>query len=448
MSEGRAERELVPLEAHGEWAAPGERPDPVGILEQQNATRVPELLPIRHGRMIVSPFTFYRGGAAIMAWDLARTPTTGLRVQCCGDAHLSNFGVFAAPDRRVVFDLNDFDETLPAPFEWDVKRLVASFVVAARDNGHKAKEQRAAARAAAAAYRTTMAGAASMRFLDVWYARIDVDELFAEVAPTTDKATVKAAQKNLAKARKKTSLGSLDKFAAKVDGGYRIKQQPPVIVRPPELMAAGAEQLVRDGLTDYAQSLPPDRRLVLDHYHYVDFARKVVGVGSVGTEAFMVLLMGDRDDDPLFLQVKEADTSVLAPHAGASEYAHQGERVVQGQRITQAASDAFLGWVTGRGDQHREFYVRQLRDMKGSAVIELMPPARLALYGELCGGALARAHARTGDAPKITGYLGDDDAFDRALERFAVAYADQNEADYAAFNKAADEQRIAVQTGI
>ena len=448
MSEGRAERELVPLEAHGEWAAPGERPDPVGILEQQNATRVPELVPIRHGRMIVSPFTFYRGGAAIMAWDLARTPTTGLRVQCCGDAHLSNFGVFAAPDRRVVFDLNDFDETLPAPFEWDVKRLVASFVVAARDNGHKAKEQRAAARAAAAAYRTTMAGAASMRFLDVWYARIDVEELFAEVAATTDKATVKAAQKNLAKARKKTSLGSLDKFAAKVDGGYRIKQQPPVIVRPPELMAAGAEQLVRDGLTDYAQSLPPDRRLVLDHYHYVDFARKVVGVGSVGTEAFMVLLMGDRDDDPLFLQVKEADTSVLAPHAGASEYAHQGERVVQGQRITQAASDAFLGWVTGRGDEHREFYVRQLRDMKGSAVIELMPPARLALYGELCGGALARAHARTGDAPKITGYLGDDDAFDRALERFAVAYADQNEADYAAFTKAADEQRIAVQTGI
>ena len=243
-------------------------------------------------------------------------------------------------------------------------------------------------------------------------------------------------------------MGSLDKFAAKVDGGYRIKQQPPVIVRPPELMAAGAEQLVRDGLTDYAQSLTPDRRLVLDHYHYVDFARKVVGVGSVGTEAFMVLLMGDRDDDPLFLQVKEADTSVLAPHAGASEYAHQGERVVQGQRITQAASDAFLGWVTGRGDQHREFYVRQLRDMKGSAVIELMPPARLARYGELCGGALARAHARTGDAPKITGYLGDDDAFDRALERFAVAYADQNEADYAAFTKAADEQRIAVQTGI
>ena len=448
LEEGRAARETVPLEAHGEWAAPTERPDPVGILEEQNATRVPELIPIRHGRMIVSPFTFYRGGAAIMAWDLSRTPTTGLRVQCCGDAHLSNFGVFAAPDRRLVFDLNDFDETLPAPFEWDVKRLVASFVVAARDNGHRPKEQRAAARAASATYRKTMAAAAAMRFLDIWYARIDVEEMFADLAPTTDKATIKAAQKNLAKARKKTSLGSLGKFATKVNGGYRIKQQPPVIVRPPEFMQAEVEQLVRDGLTDYAQTLTPDRRLVLDHYHYEDFARKVVGVGSVGTEAFMILLMGDREDDPLFLQVKEANASVLAPHAGASEYAHQGERVVQGQRVTQAASDAFLGWVTGRGDQHREFYVRQLRDMKGSAAIETMPPERLARYGELCGGVLARAHARTGDAAKITGYLGEDDTFERALEQFAVAYADQNELDYTAFTQAADAQRIAVERGV
>jgi uncharacterized protein (DUF2252 family) len=448
MGEGRAERERVPLEAHGEWTAPAERPDPVGILEKQDATRVPELLPIRHGRMIVSPFTFYRGGAAIMAWDLSQTPATGLRVQCCGDAHLSNFGVFAAPDRRLVFDLNDFDETLPAPFEWDVKRLVASFVVAARDNGHRPKEQRAAARAAAAAYRRTIAAAATMRFLDVWYARLDAEETLANLAGRADKATVKATQKGLAKARRKTSLGSLEKFAKKVDAGYRIREQPPVIVRPPESMRAEAEQLVRDGLTDYAQTLTPDRRLVLDRYHYVDFARKVVGVGSVGTEAFMVLLMGDREDDPLFLQVKEADTSVLAPYAGASEYAHQGERVVQGQRVTQAASDAFLGWLTDRGDERREYYVRQLRDMKGSATIELMSPASLAGYGELCGGMLARAHARTGDAATIAGYLGDDDAFDRALQRFAVAYADQNEADYAAFTQAADEHRIAVQTGV
>ncbi|HEY5275045.1 MAG TPA: DUF2252 domain-containing protein, partial [Coriobacteriia bacterium] len=366
----------------------------------------------------------------------------------CGDAHLSNFGVFAAPDRRVVFDLNDFDETLPAPFEWDVKRLVASFVVAARDNGHHLKDQRAAARAAAAAYRKTMAAAATTRFVDVWYARVDAEQLLAELTATTDKATVKAAQKGLAKARRKTSLGSLDKFATKVDDGWRIKQQPPVIVRPPEFMHAEAEQLVRDGLTDYATTLTPDRRLVLDHYHYEDFARKVVGVGSVGTEAFMVLLMGDLADDPLFLQVKEATTSVLAPYAGASEYVHQGERVVQGQRITQAASDAFLGWVTGRGEAHREFYVRQLRDMKGSAAIELMPPERLARYGELCGGVLARAHARTGDAAKIAGYLGEDDTFERALDEFAVAYADQNDSDYAAFTEAADAQRIAVESGV
>ena len=448
LDEGRAEREAVPLETHAEWMAPRDRPDPVGILEEQDATRVPDLVPIRHGRMIASPFTFYRGGAAIMAWDLSRTPTTGLRVQCCGDAHLSNFGVFAAPDRRMVFDVNDFDETLPAPFEWDVKRLVASFVVAARDNGHRPKEQRAAVRAAAASYRKTMATAAGMRFLDVWYTRIDADDLFAKLAPVADKATKKAAAKNLAKARKKTSLGSLGKFAERVNGGYRIKQQPPVIVRPPELMRDDAEAIVRQGLSDYAQTLSPDRRVVLNHYHYEDFARKIVGVGSVGTEAFMMLLMGDREDDPLFLQIKEATTSVLAPFAGASEYEHAGERVVEGQRLMQTASDAFLGWVTGTGGEHREFYVRQLRDMKGSAVIEGMPPERLAGYGEICGATLARAHARTGDAAKISGYLGDDDTFDRALEQFAGLYADQNDIDYAAFTKAADEKRIAVERGV
>ncbi len=448
MAEGRAERESVPLEAHSGWAAPDDRPDPVGILEKQDATRVPELVPIRHGRMIVSAFTFYRGTAAIMAWDLSCTPTTGLRVQCCGDAHLSNFGIFAAPDRRVVFDLNDFDETLAAPFDWDVKRLVASVVVAARGNGHRGKEQRAAARAAAAAYRKAMAEAARMRFLDVWYTRFDADKVIAQLAATADKAAIKAAKKALAKAQKRTSLGSLAKFAERVDGGYRIKQQPPVIVRPPETSSDEFKQIIEQGLANYASSLAPDRRVVLDHYHYADFARKVVGVGSVGTEALMVLLMGDREDDPLFLQVKEADTSVLAPYAGASEYDHQGERVVRGQRITQAASDAFLGWFTGAGASQREFYVRQLRDKKGSAEVELMKPADLATYCELCGVTLARAHARTGDAAKITGYIGDDDTFDRALERFAVAYADQNDADYAAFTKAADEQRIEVERGV
>ncbi len=448
MEEGRAERDAVPLEAHAEWMAPSDRPDPVGILQEQDATRVPDLVPIRHGRMIASAFTFYRGGAAIMAWDLSRTPTTGLRVQCCGDAHLSNFGVFAAPDRRVVFDVNDFDETLPAPFEWDLKRLVASFVIAARDNGHRPKEQRAAARAATASYRAAIAKAAGMRFLDVWYTRVDVDELFAQLAPITDKSTKKAAEKNLAKARGKTSLGSLGKFAEQVDGGWQIKQQPPVIVRPPELMSADAEAIVRQGLIDYAQTLTPDRQVVLNRYHYEDFARKIVGVGSVGTEAFMILLMGDREDDPLFLQIKEATTSVLAPFAGASEYEHAGERVVQGQRLMQAASDVFLGWVTGAGEQRRAFYVRQLRDMKGSAVIEGMPPERLVLYGRICGAALARAHARTGDAAKISGYVGDDDTFDLALEQFAITYADQNDIDYGAFTKAADEKRITVERGV
>ena len=449
LAEGHAVREAVPVEAHAEWAAPADRPDPVGVLEEQNLTRVPELVPIRHGRMIVSPFTFYRGGAAIMAWDLSRTPTTaGLRVQCCGDAHLSNFGVFAAPDRRIVFDLNDFDETLPAPFEWDVKRLVASFVVAARDNGYRRKDQRAVARRAAATYRAALAEAATMRFMDIWYARIDAEQILAELSATTKKSAIKTAEKNLAKARAKTSLGSLAKFAEQVNGGWRIRQQPPVIVRAPETMQDAAEQLVRQGLADYAQTLTPDRRLVLDHYHYEDFARKVVGVGSVGTEAFMVLLMGDRDDDPLFLQIKEATTSVLAPYAGPSEYEHAGERVVQGQRVTQAASDAFLGWVTGTGEARRQFYVRQLRDMKGSALIERMSPAVMRRYAELCGGALARAHARTGDAARISGYLGDDDTFDRALEEFAVAYADQNDADYDAFTAAADSQRIAVERGV
>lgn len=448
MAEGRAARETAPLEAHEEWATPDGRPDPVAVLERQNETRVPDLVPIRHGRMIVSPFTFYRGGAAIMAWDLAQCADSGLRVQCCGDAHLSNFGVFAAPDRRLVFDLNDFDETLPAPFEWDVKRLVASIVVAARDNGHRPKAQRAAARAAARTYRTTIAAAAQMRFLEVWYARIDVERVLDDLAATEGADQLARARKNLEKARRRTSLGSLAKLAERVDGSYRIREQPPVIVRPHGVMQGDAERIVQQALTDYAASLQPDRRLVLDHYHYVDFARKVVGVGSVGTEALIVLLMGDRDDDPLFLQVKQAGESVLAPFAGASEYDHQGERVVQGQRLMQAASDSFLGWITGSGERGLEFYVRQLRDMKGSAAVSAMSPVQLSRYAEICGGALARAHARAGNAAKISGYLGDEETFDRALQRFAVAYADQNETDYEAFAEAARDGRIEVEEGV
>ena len=365
---------------------------------------MPELVPIRHGRMIVSPFTFYRGTAAIMASDLSRSPTTELRVQCCGDAHLSNFGLFAAPDRRVVFDLNDFDETLPAPFEWDVKRLAASVVVAARGNGHRRKEQRAAARAAVAAYRTTMAKAARMRFLDVWYTRFDADKLLAELAPRVKKGEIKSAKKALAKAQTRTSLRSLSKYAQRVEGGYRIKQQPPVIVRPPETMSDDFEQVIRQGLTDYASSLGPDRRVVLDHYHYEDFARKVSGVGSVGTEALMILLMGDREDDPLFLQIKEANPSVLAPYAGASEYEHQGERVVHGQRLMQAASDAFLGWVTGT----REAQARVLcppvarHEGLGRGRVDATGAARglrRALWHH--AGPRARAHRRRGEGHRL-----------------------------------------------
>jgi uncharacterized protein (DUF2252 family) len=293
-----------------------------------------------------------------------------------------------------------------------------------------------------------MAKATKMRFLDVWYTRFDAEKVIGELTSITDKAAVKSARKAVAKAHTRTSLGSLSKFAERVNGGYRIKQVPPVIVRPPETMYDGFEQIIRQGLVDYAETLTPDRRVVLDHYHYEDFARKVVGVGSVGTEALMILLTGDLDDDPLFLQIKQANTSVLAPYAGDSEYAHQGERVVNGQRLMQAASDTFLGWVTGTGSEAHEFYVRQLRDKKGSAEVELMTPERLAVYGQLCGATLARAHARTGNAAKITGYLGDDDTFDLAFERFAVAYADQNDEDYAAFTEAADSQRIEVLSGV
>ncbi len=441
---GRSKRDTVPLAALAESPAPPQRPDPVATIERQNATRVPELVPIRHARMLVSSFTFYRGAAAIMAWDLAQAPSPGLRVQCCGDAHLSNFGVFAAPDRRLVFDLNDFDETLPGPFEWDLKRLVTSLVVGARDSGFGDGDQRAAARAAAAGYRAVMARAATMRFMDIWYARVDVDELFAELRATEDKATRKAAKKTAKKARRRTSVGSLAKLTERTGDGFRIKELPPVVVRPPAERREEFDAIVRQGLIDYEHSLTPDRRLVLRHYHLEDYARRVVGVGSVGTEAFMVLLMGDQADDPLFLQVKEAGASVLEPFAGAGDYAHGGERVVQGQRLMQSASDAFLGWITGSGEQRRAFYVRQLRDMKGSVNVETLSAARLALYGRICGGTLARAHARTGDAAQISGYLGDDDSADRALEDFAVAYADQNERDYAAFAHAAQAGRIAV----
>ncbi len=432
-SRGRERRRLVPRAGHAQWAPPEDRPDPVAILEDQARTRVPDLIPIRYGRMAASPFAYFRGAAAPMAWDLAHTPTTDIRVQACGDAHLLNFGMFAAPDRRLVFDVNDFDETLPAPFDWDVKRLAASFAVAARDNGFSDRAARNAARLAAHSYRTEMANYAAMRFLKVWYSRIDVDEVTRLFDALQPKAAVRRRHQDIAKAQRRTSLKAFLKMCDQVEGQYRIRPAYPVIVRFPIERYPGVLEELRSAVALYQDTLAEDRREVLRRYYFGDFARKVVGVGSVGTEAFVMLLLGDRADEPLFLQLKEAQESVLAPFAGKSEYSHQGERVVRGQRLTQAAADPFLGWTSGGGTSGtaiKDYYVRQLRDMKGSMSVPLMDPLQLNYYGRLCGWALARAHARTARATVISGYLGSSEDFDYAIADFAVAYADQNEKDY------------------
>jgi uncharacterized protein (DUF2252 family) len=414
-AKGRERRSLVPRSSHAQWAPPADRPDPVAVLEEQARTRVPDLIPIRYGRMLASPFSYFRGAAAPMAWDLAHTPTTDIRVQACGDAHLLNFGMYAAPDRRLVFDVNDFDETLPAPFEWDVKRLAASFAVAARDHGYQDRDAHTAARLAVRSYRTKMARYAAMRFFDVWYSRIDIDEVSRLFDVLQPKAAVRRRHRDIAQARRRTSQRAFLKMCDQVRGQYRIRSAPPVI------------------------------REVLRRYYFGDFARKVVGVGSVGTEAFVVLLIGDRADEPLFLQVKEAQESVLAPYAGPGEYQHQGERVVMGQLLTQAATDPFLGWTTGIGTSGtalKHYYVRQLRDMKGSMSVPLMDPLQLDYYGRLCGWALARAHARTGRATMISGYLGMSEKFDHAIADFAVAYAGQNEQDYQRLRQAVSAGRV------
>ncbi len=419
--------------SHSQWTPPQDRPDPVAILEEQARTRVRDLVPIRYGRMAASPFAYFRGAAAPMAWDLAHTPTTDIRVQACGDAHLLNFGMFAAPDRRLVFDVNDFDETLPAPFDWDVKRLAASFAIAARDNGFGDREARTAARLAVRSYRTEMANYAAMRFLKVWYSRIDIDEVSRLFDTLQPKGAVRRRHRDIAKAQRRTSLKAFLKMCDQVEGQYRIRQAHPVIVRFPIERHPGVLEELRHAVARYQETVEEDRREVLRRYYFGDFARKVVGVGSVGTEAFVLLLLGDRADEPLFLQVKEAQESVLAPFAGKSEYQHQGERVVRGQRLTQAATDPFLGWTSGIGTSGaaiKDYYVRQLRDMKGSMSVPLMDPLQLNYYGTLCGWALARAHARTGRASLISGYLGGSEDFDHAIADFAIAYADQNEQDY------------------
>ena len=449
-AKGRERRSSVSRSSHAQWAPPADRPDPVAVLEEQARTRVPDLIPIRYGRMIASPFSYFRGAAAPMAWDLAHTPTTDIRVQACGDAHLLNFGMYAAPDRRLVFDVNDFDETLPAPFEWDVKRLAASFAVAARDHGYKDRDAHTAARLTVRSYRTKMASYAAMRFVDVWYSRIDIDEVNRLFDVLQPRAAVRRRHRDIAQARRRTSQRAFLKMCDQVQGQYRIRSAPPVIVRFPVEGYPGVLEELRSAVALYQQTLEADRREVLGRYYFGDFARKIVGVGSVGTEAFVMLLIGDRADEPLFLQVKEAQESVLAPFAGPGEYEHQGERVVMGQRLTQAATDPFLGWTTGAGTDGtalKHYYVRQLRDMKGSMSVPLMDPLQLDYYGRLCGWALARAHARTGRASMISGYLGTGEVFDHAIADFAVAYADQNEQDYQRLLQAVSAGRVLAAVG-
>ena len=452
-SAGRGARAKVPRSVHGEWQPAPDRADPVDLLEEQGSSRLQELLPLRYGRMLVDPFTFYRGSAYLMAADLASAPRTDLTVQLCGDAHLSNFGAFAAPDRRLVFDLNDFDETLPGPFEWDVKRMVASFAVAGRDREFDDAERRAVNLAAASSYREAMQDLARMRKLDVWYARLDVDELEAVLRSQVKAKDLKRFRKNVAKARSKNSLKAFSKLVEIVDGRPRLINDPPTIVRLQELMpdteAQEVEETLHALLRTYRRTLRGDYRHLLEGFRFTDAARKVVGVGSVGTRAWIVLLVGNDDQDPLFLQAKEAQASVLEPFLGKSAYTSHAQRVVEGQRLMQSASDVMLGWVKAKGFDgvERDFIVRQLWDGKGSAVVEAMDPTVMTGYARLCGWTLARAHARSGDPVAIASYLGSGDRFDRAISTFAEAYADQNERDYAALRRAVDDGRVVAQSG-
>jgi uncharacterized protein (DUF2252 family) len=493
---GLAARDRAQPSGHAKWAPAGDRPDPVGLLVEQDADREQDLVPVRHGRMMVSPFTFYRGAAKIMAADLKDTPVAGLDAQLCGDAHLSNFGLFASPERKLLFDLNDFDETLPGPFEYDVKRMAASFTIAARNNGFSKADAQAATLESVRAYREAMAGFAQMGTMDIWYAHLDEDELMAGIRSTVagtlkqeaaakkrekadkrakapakqekraakqekaDKEEVKAARRAgkqaegiAAKARTRDSLQALSKLCEKADGSYRIVSQPPIIIPARDLAATyrlspdGVMPVIHDRFRAYRATLQDDRRQLLERFEIVDAARKVVGVGSVGTRAFIVLLQGRDAQDPLFLQIKEATASVLEAHLPKSRYRQHGERVVQGQRMMQAASDIYLGWTKGL-DVHRNFYWRQLRDMKGSADPELMRPIGLTFYAGICGWTLARAHARSGDPVAIAEYLGNSDAFDNSITGFSERYADQNERDYQQFVNAVRSGRLDATEGV
>ncbi len=446
---GRAARAEAPRSSHGEWT--GAERDPLAILARQDESRVAELVPVRYGRMLASPFAFFRGGAAVMAADLAQTPAAGFEAQLCGDAHLSNFGVFAAPDRRLVFDCNDFDETCRGPFEWDLKRLVASVAVAGRERGFGAKERRRALLDASSGYRRAMRAFASMRNIDVWYSRIDAEPKLAEIRGRLDGRRRRQIDRNLARARSKDSLRALRKLTWEDGGEIRIVSDPPLITPLEELTdAPDAEAQLQAVLAAYAETLGDDRRHLVSSYSYAHAARKVVGVGSVGTRAWIVLLLGGDPSDPLFLQAKEAQRSVLEDHLGASPYDNHGRRVVEGQRLMQAASDAFLGWVEVKGfdGEERCFYVRQLWDGKGSADLERVSVRDLATYASLCGEALARAHARSGERFEIASYLGRGEAFDKAMARFAESYADQNERDFARVTEAAAGGEIQVEAGV
>jgi uncharacterized protein (DUF2252 family) len=455
VARGKAARNEVPRSSHGRWEPAVNRLDPVELLEEQARSRVPELVPIRYGRMLVSPFTFYRGAALIMAADLAATPRSGLTVQVCGDAHLSNFGVFASPERKLLFDINDFDETLPGPWEWDVKRLAASFEVAGRDRGFAPAQRRGIVMAGVAEYRTRMKQAAGMRNLDVWYARIEVEALFEQLKGMVTAKQRAKAEANVAKARTRDSMQAFSKLTREVDGERRIVADAPLIVPIEDLMPAGSEregfeEQFRSLIRSYRRTLQTDRRHLLEDFDYVHAARKVVGVGSVGTRAWILLLLGRDGGDPLFLQAKEAQESVLERFVGKSQYANHGQRVVAGQHLMQAASDIFLGWqrVTGFDGQTRDFYLRQLRDWKGSADVDTMIASGMTAYARMCGATLARAHARSGDRIAIAAYLGNSDAFDRAIANFSTAYADQNERDYQALLDAVNTGRLSAQTGL
>ncbi|MFE7266328.1 DUF2252 domain-containing protein [Streptomyces sp. NPDC057592] len=445
---GRAARRAAPRSSHAEFEPSADRPDPLAVLEAQSVARVPELVPIRYGRMAESPFRFYRGAAAIMASDLASTGDCGIRAQLCGDAHLLNFGLFASPERNLLFDINDFDETSPGPWEWDVKRLAASFVVAGRANGFTDQERADIVLTTVRAYRESMIRFAGMRNLDVWYSRTDIGRLEALVSQQLAKRGRRKLSRAASKARTRDSLRAFDKLTVSVDGEPRIAADPPLLVPVAALLPAGerdaTQERFRELIGRYGRSLPSDRRTLLSDFRFVDMARKVVGVGSVGTRCWIILMLGRDGGDPLLLQAKEAGPSVLAPHAGPGPYRNQGERVVAGQRLMQAAGDIFLGWerVEGIDGRRRDFYVRQLRDWKGAMEPEDMVPSGMRVLGEACGTALARAHARSGDRIAIAAYLGRSHSFDRALTYFAEKYADCNERDHRALVDAVRAGRL------